>query len=109
MFSSFTLPPSSVSHNLMKQLEMLACHGLDREFLLDTAACGAAHVDSSIEIVPLIDDHASECPGIVGGCQPAVREVDYEPAVAWDRRGDQRNRKRHGLQERDAHSLLTRW
>ena len=55
---------------------------LDREFLIDAAACGAAHVESSVEIVPLIDDNASETFGIVGARQSSVLEIADKPAVA---------------------------
>ena len=66
---------SPVFQDIFKQFHVTACDMLDRKLLIDAASRCAAHVEGPVEIVPLIDDHAGEGLGIVGGCQPAVLEV----------------------------------
>ena len=78
---------------------MFAGDGPDRELLFDAAPGGAAHVEGAIEVGPLLVDDAGEALGIVGGASRPCLKSLIEPAVAGDRRGDERHAERHGLEQ----------
>src|SRR5208337_2797952 len=98
----------SMFQDRLEQRQVPARDGGDRELLHDPAASRAAHVKGAVEVLPLLDDHAGQCPRILRRRQPAVLEVADQAAVARDRRGDQRDPQSHRLQQGDAHSLFLR-
>ena len=73
---------SAIFHDVMEQRQVLPGNGLDGEFLLNTVSCLAAHVDGTIEILPLFDDHTRKPIGVVGGKQSPVFEIAHESSVS---------------------------
>jgi len=92
--------------DFMKQRQVLAGNGLDREFSLDAAACGAAHLNCSVVVLPLFEDDAGQRSGVIRGRKPSFHTIGDEPAIARNCGGDKGDPEGHGFQKRDAHAFL---